>query len=325
MFFEGDRFGGRCVLGEGRCRPRWFFPAVAACVFGLCGCTNALSGDVAVLDRFAAFEVQGMPCTPTVVGEGGLLAEATSYRYRQFALALSEVRAPSGRVRYARLASDLELRDSLRVTREQLAQVDPTKWGTRDDKLAFWLNAYNALVLGAVLDAWLADPSFRVDARDFAIFDHEVHRVGGGVYSLGQIENGILRGDRFHPSLLYLDEDAFSHVLALHDDIWRGDEVDARIHFALNCASSSCPDLPAAPLDAASIGDTLERLTQEFLRDSMRGAGPEGISQIFQFYESDFAASGGVEAFIGRYRDLSEVDTNRFLGYDWSLNLADDD
>ncbi|MFZ9889968.1 MAG: hypothetical protein ACO3JL_20925, partial [Myxococcota bacterium] len=58
------------------------------------------------------------------------------------------------------------------------------------------------------------------------------------------------------------------------------------------------------------------------LHDDVRGAGPDGISQIFSFYFNDFEAVGGLDAFLGRYRSLDEIDTTRFLDYDWGLNRA---
>lgn len=299
-------------------------PVITLMLIGsvITGCANALTGDPAVLDRFAAFEVQGTPCTAPVVAGGDALGEASAFRFRQLGLLLDEVRAADGRVRYGRMSSDPELRDVLRVMRDQLARVDPGRIATRDARLAFWLNAYNALVLAAATEAWMADPAFRVDAQDFAFFQHEVHQIGGVMYSLNQIENGILRGDQYHPSVIYLAPDAMSDLLRIHGEIWGDAPVDPRIHFALNCASSSCPDLYDMPIGLEPLDEVLDRLTRQFLSDSSRGAGPGGISQIFQFYAGDFDAVGGVELFMSRYLDPSEVDINRYLGYDWSLNIS---
>lgn len=291
------------------------------------GCANFISGDEEALDRFAEFQVHGGQCrTPEPPAEGGVLEGVTRYRWRLFDVALEEVRAPSGRVRYTRLESDPELRETLRLTVEQIASVDPSKLASFEEKLAFWINAYNALVLDGAAAGWAQDPSFRVDTNDFAFFKEEVHVVGGKTYSLNQIENGVIRGDRYHPSLAFLTDEEIAPILALHDDLWEGRDLDPRVHFALNCASSSCPDLDAEPWRPEDLDARLDAVTEAFLLDAGRGAGPDGISQIFDFYLLDFDAQhvGGVDAFIARYRSLDDVDTARFLLYDWSLNVADE-
>lgn len=118
--------------------------------------------------------------------------------------------------------------------------------------------------------------------------------------------------------------EAWGRLEALHEDLWGGRELDARIHFAFNCASSSCPDLQATPYRASDLDARLEAVTEAFLLDEARGAGPDGISHIFDFYAIDFEPYGGAPGFIERYRSLDGVDTGRFLAYDGSLNLADD-
>ena len=303
----------------GRTCARWS-PWLAALLLCTVGCISVITGDNDTIDRFAEFERTGGMLSPSPTEDVDLSA-ATQFRWLVWQQELSELRAESGFVYYEQLKNDAELSVLLDHAVAQLAGLNPNRLASRHDRLAFWLNAYNLLTLHAASKAWRINPEFRVDDNEFSFFQQEVHRVGEGIYSLNQIENGILRGDRLHPSIFYLTDDAFASIQALHDDIWEGNPVDPRIHFVLNCASSSCPVLTESPLSGQGIEDAMESATRAFLSDADKGAGSEGISQIFDFYASDFENAGGIEAFIGKYRDLEAVDTGRFLPYDWSLNL----
>lgn len=284
------------------------------------GCVYAITGDADTVDRFAQYERTGGDCID-VPSESPELSSATQYRWLLWQLTLAELRAASGRVRYDKLRTDVELTAILARAVAQLPQLQPTSLATPAERLAFWINAYNLLVLHAASRAWQADPAFRVDQNDFAFFQQQVHRVAQHTFSLNQIENGVLRGDRLHPSIFYFTDEEYAPFQALHDEIWDGATLDPRIHFVLNCASTSCPALPAQPLLGTNLEEALESATAAFLSDENKGAGPEGMSQIFDFYAQDFEADGGIEGFIARYRDLREIDTGRFLPYDWSLNL----
>lgn len=290
------------------------------------GCGYVVSGDEDMIDEFAHFKARGGQCLPGSGGEDeggeGPLVGATTYRWLVYRGLLGEVVTPAGFVRYGRLNDDGELRDASRVTVRQVRDVDATQLEGSLEKLAFWVNAYNALTLDAAARAVAEDGAFRVDANNFAFFDQEVHVVGGEVLSLNQIENGIIRGDEYHPSVYGLGDEKKQLIAALHHDLWGGAAPDPRFHFVLNCASRSCPALLVEPLRGDTLEAVMESATQAFLDDEARGAGPDGISQIFSFYFADFEGAGGVDAFIARYRDLDDVNTARFLPYDWALNAA---
>jgi hypothetical protein len=301
----------------------------APVVVATSGCLFVASADDAELfDEFAAFKAQGGQCSAGPAPDVGdqPLADVTRYRWFAYAGLLSEVVSPTGNVRYPQLNDDIELLDASRTTVAHMAQVDPAALDGRDEKLAHWINVYNALVLDAAARAFAEDPLFSVDENSFGFFDQEVFNVGGRTWSLNQIENGVLRGDEFHPAIFPLDEEDKSILFELHDQLWAGGPVDPRFHFVINCASSSCPSLLSQPLRADSLDSVLDDATHAFLHDDGRGAGPDGISQIFNFYYADWEneAGTGVEDFIAQYRDLDEVDPFRFLPYDWSLNLATD-
>jgi hypothetical protein len=133
-------------------------------------------------------------------------------------------------------------------------------------------------------------------------FFREKRETAGRVLSLNDIEHGILR-ERFH---------------------------EPRIHFVVNCASVSCPALPARAMRGATLGRDLETATRAFLADPDRNrfpeTGPIEISKIFDWYADDFVrTSGTVAGFImAHWPDAAPpalADRRiRHLPYDWSLN-----
>ena len=187
-----------------------------------------------------------------------------------------------------------------------LARAEPTALARERDRLAFWINAYNLLAIKAVVDQY-PTASIR-DGGSFLrpIWKRRIGEVGGAEYSLDEIEHGILR-KRFR---------------------------EPRVHFAIVCASLSCPDLRAEPYGAAALEAQLDEQTARFLANPTKGleTGPDGrtarVSSIFRWFAADFSAGGGVAAFIrakagpdvvGYIRLLTDASL-AYLDYDWSLN-----
>jgi hypothetical protein len=298
--------------------------AVAFVLVATNACGFVVSGDEALADEFARFKAAGGRCTGTQTDTTGALANATAYNALVWGALLGEVVAPSGRVRYGQMKDDVEQQETIAIAKAQLADVDVTKLSSSAEKLAFWINAYNTLVLAGAAAGYAADPAFRVDAGGFAFFDRREHDVSGLLVSLNEIEHGVLRGTRLHGSTGALPDDEWAALSAFHTDAFGDEPFDARIHFVLNCASKSCPPLAPFQYRGSLLDDQLEAATSAYVHDETNGAGPAGISELFAFYQGDFDAEGGVAAFIGRYRSLSGVDVGRYIAYDWSLNLASD-
>lgn len=298
--------------------------ATSAAMLGS-GCLNVISGDNEWVDEFAAFKATGGRCTGNgePIDVDAELQNVTRYRWVAYGGLLGEVVSDRGRVYYDDLASDVELLDNARRTVAAAASVNPENLEGFGEKLAFWLNAYNALVLLAATTAYAEDAAFSVDTNGFAFFDRNEHVVGGRTYSLNVIEHGVLRGTPNHISTALLPADEQEAVFALHDNLWGDVPFEPRFHFALNCASSSCPELLDRPFRGETIDEDLNFVTDAFLHDDEKGAGPNGISSLFDFYFDDFEAVGGPEAFISQYRDVSEVNLFSYLPYDWSLNRED--
>lgn len=204
--------------------------------------------------------------------------------------------------------------------------VDPAKLESFEERFAFWINAYNALVLKGVLDIYEGDASYSVSDELFAFFSKRSFRAAGLVLSLDELEHVIVRGDREHSSAEALTADELSTMLALHDQLWDGRALDPRLHVAVNCASLGCPNLAPTAFRAADLEAQLAERTRSFLASPEKGAGPDGVSSLFNWFAKDFSEGDyeGPEDFIERWREggAEGVRVDRFLDYDWSLNIV---
>lgn len=170
-----------------------------------------------------------------------------------------------------------------------------------DEAKAFWINAYNVLAIKMVLDHYPVD-SIK-DARSFfsPVWDKKVFEIRGKPITLGDIEHTILRP-----------------------------MGDPRIHFAIVCASVSCPDLRTGIYTAEQLDVQLDEQTKKFLTNTKKGFQRDKdsirVSSIFKWYKEDFEVQGGVKEFLKKYvseADRAKIDDNttiNYLPYDWSLN-----
>ena len=186
----------------------------------------------------------------------------------------------------------------------QLAYVDSNALPSPEAKLAFWVNAYNACVVKGVLERYpLASVK---DVKGF--FDGARYQIGGQSLTLNQLEaKGRALGD------------------------WR-------IHFALVCASSSCPTLRAEAYVPERLESQLTEQVEQFLRDPIRGLRVDEakrmlwVSKIFKWYANDFIRQGTLTGetlllVLNRYLDaawLAQAQRRplalNFFEYDWTLN-----
>ena len=168
--------------------------------------------------------------------------------------------------------------------------------GGKSEQLAFYLNAYNAWILREALGKY---PTGSVKDLLFTFFTGTRIKVAGERMSFNRLEKDIIRA-KFH---------------------------EPRIHFALNCASRSCPPLDAEAFRADKLDSQLEKLTVAFVNsargvDYAAGRKSAALSAIFNWYKDDFRSVGGVLAFINRRRKPplpSDVKIT-YQDYDWSLN-----
>lgn len=258
------------------------------------------------VDRFDHVLLDGVLATAIVEGQDG------TYVY----------------VDYARLAASDE---ALLLLDQYLATVDivtAEQLADTGERLAYWINVYNASVIRGVLDAWDGDSSYSVSEEDFVFFQIPQWSAGGEIWSLDQIEHGIIRGDQGHDAYVSADATAQARMLELHENLWQGAPLDARIHVALNCAALSCPNLPSGTpfvYRPAVLEEQLDAASRSFCNNAIKGAGPDGISQLFSWFGQDFELRfGSATNFVATHRDggLDGVNVDRFIEYDWSLNAA---
>ncbi|PKM12450.1 MAG: DUF547 domain-containing protein [Gammaproteobacteria bacterium HGW-Gammaproteobacteria-3] len=187
---------------------------------------------------------------------------------------------------------------SLDKAYRELSAFKPEQLAGPEEKLAFYINAYNILALKMAADHW---PTKSIkDAGSFfsPVWDKPAGELGGKTVTLGEVEHKILRP-----------------------------MGEPRIHLAIVCASVSCPDLRSEPYTAAKLNAQLDDQAQKFLDNPGKGLKVEKdsikISKIFDWFEEDFEVYGGVRAFLTRYKtDLPEFKIKTQIPYDWAVNSS---
>lgn len=215
---------------------------------------------------------------------------------------------PDGVVRVDYGAFKARGQAALRTYIAQLEAVDVGALNSRE-QFAFWANLYNAKTLDIVLDhypvASIKDISLGggvVAALTGGPWKAKVVTIKGVALSLDDIEHGIMR------------------------PVFK----DPRVHYAVNCASIGCPNLPLAPFTGALLEEQLDAAARAFVNHP-RGVSVEGqdviVSSIYHWYKVDFRGTdAGLLAHLRRFaeppllaklKSASQVSDHR---YDWSLN-----
>ncbi|MGZ8227913.1 MAG: DUF547 domain-containing protein [Methylococcaceae bacterium] len=218
--------------------------------------------------------------------------------WSSYALALKNV--SSGTKNNVKLAlvdyQTLKENGKLEAAYQQLSSFPVKNLNSKEEKLAFYINAYNILALKTVIDHWPLDSIKDVGSLLSPVWGKPAGSIDGKMVSLDDIENKILRP-----------------------------MGEPRIHFAIVCASVSCPDLRNTPYTASKLNAQLNEQVQKFLTNADKGlrVGNESIqiSRIFDWFGKDFKPAGGIEAFIRRYRsNLPELPLKEDINYDWNVN-----
>ena len=237
----------------------------------------------------------GLPALTMVMVAGFLTARAGWQD--EYAGLLKKYVGPDG-VAYASWHASREDVAKLGEVVTAIGAVDPGGY-TREDKLAFYINAYNAWMLHLVL-AHYPIPS--------------VKDIGSVQFSVFKTARIIINGRK--RSLDYLEKDLLLKQLG-----------EPRVHFAVSCASKGCPPLASEPYEGGRIDEQLERYTRAFLNSAAGvqihpGTDSVSVTRLFDWYHADFEPSGGLLTFISRYRDtpLAANVSIHYLDYDWALN-----
>jgi hypothetical protein len=231
--------------------------------------------------------------------------------------ALGAAMDSAGRVDYAELAGSPGFATAVAAARA-LGGAQPAALTDRDDRLAFWLNVYNALVLHGIV-AFGVRHSVR---RVWNFFGRACYRIGEHVLSLDDIEHGLLRDNarRPLPPLRPFGATDPRRALAMRPP-------DPRYHCALTCGAASCP--PVGVYRAAAVQSQLDLATRGFVNQEVTlEDGRFTCSKIFKWYRADFEAAGGLRTFLLRYLDDGPVRAalaagagpcDAFRPYRWTL------
>lgn len=226
--------------------------------------------------------------------------DGTLFSHDLFDQVLQEHVDKEGQVDYTKLKANPE---KFEAYLDLLAVANPATL-SYNAQLAFWVNAYNALVIKGVVDHYPITSVRKVKLFN-GFFSRLKFQAAGKTYTLNQIEHGIIRTEF----------------------------VDPRVHFILVCASSSCPPLWNRAYTAETIEERLETATLNFIRNPEqvridRAERRVYLSKIFKWYKDDFKEGyEGVADFLADYllpedaEFLASTDVKfRYLDYDWTLN-----
>jgi hypothetical protein len=216
---------------------------------------------------------------------------------KAWGLVLSRFVDEKGRIDFAGMAKDpADLETYVAFLARVSPASDPQSFPTPQARLAFYINAYNALAMFDVLRSGQPPDLGAVKVR---FFYRNRFRLGGSSTSLYHLENEVIRP-----------------------------MGDPRVHAALNCMARGCPRLPREPFRADLLDAQLDAGAREFFNEERNvKLEPERatvrFSQILEFYASDFLKKApSLIAFADDYREQKiPADWKvEFLPYDWRLN-----
>jgi len=211
----------------------------------------------------------------------------------------------NGVVDYRAIKADKRFADYIAM----LQQVDPETIPA-NERLAFWINAYNAFTIKIVVDKYPLKSIMSKTAYAFgkSNFQKKLVTINGMQYSLNDIENNIIRP-----------------------------YGDPRIHFAINCAAISCPPLRAEAYEASRLSEQMDEQTRNFLNNPEKNSfdivkKQAKLSKVFDWFKEDFEKyTTSVTDFISRYLPPEQSQKLRTDGksfkiyhhdYNWDLNDA---
>jgi hypothetical protein len=222
-----------------------------------------------------------------------------------------------GHADYDRLAASAEFAAAVEAARV-LGGTRPAALTERGARLAFWINVYNALVVHGIVALGVR----RSVMRSWNFFGRARYRIGELLFSLDDIEHGLLRGNRRRklPPLRPFGPADPRLPLAVTPP-------DPRYHFAISCGAASCP--PVGVYRAAAVDAQLDLATRNFVNQEVAlGGGRLACSRLFKWYRDDFEAAGGLRAFLLRHLDdgparaalaAGATPCERFAPYRWTL------
>ena len=202
----------------------------------------------------------------------------------------------SGGVKYAEWKANAADMQAIQGVVDGIAKENVSALG-KQQQIAFYLNSYNAWILHEALGKY---PTSSVKDTFFSFFTSKRITVAGQQTSFKALEDNVIRK-----------------------------LGDPRVHFALNCASRSCPPLNRTAFSADKLDGQLETLAKGYVNSERAvkfnaATKAAELSKIFDWYKDDFKADGGALAFINKRRS-SQIPADAkitYQEYDWGLNEA---
>lgn len=184
----------------------------------------------------------------------------------------------------------------------QISENPPKKSWTEAQKLAYWINAYNAFTIKLIINNYPINsiqdlhPTIKIPGIS-TIWHKEFFKIGGVDENLNDIEHKVLRKEFDEP----------------------------RIHFAINCASVSCPNLRNEAYSSKKLELQLEDQAKKFVNDYSKNKLEKDrvqLSKLFSWFKKDFTKNTSLIAFLNKYakQKIDESADVDYLDYDWSLN-----
>jgi len=175
---------------------------------------------------------------------------------------------------------------------QSLGEKMPNNTWSKDEKIAYWINAYNAMTVDLIIRNYPLN-SIK-DIKD--PWKQRLWKLGSRWYNLDEIEHQILRKMN-----------------------------EPRIHFGIVCASFSCPKLINKAFTSTNLENQLTNATKDFLKDPERNdisSNSIKLSKIFKWFTKDFKTEGSLIDFLNKYSDIiiSKNAKKSFKDYNWSLN-----
>lgn len=202
---------------------------------------------------------------------------------------LSKHVSESGEVNYKSFKKDsVKLKDYI----SYLAKNTPSDSATKNEKLAYWINLYNVLTVDLIVRHYPIKSIKDIKNP----WKQRLWKTANISYNLDEIEHDILRKMN-----------------------------EPRIHFAIVCASISCPKLQNKAFKANTLDAQLTKATKAFLADNTKNEITKNqlkLSKIFKWFRKDFETNGTVIEFINQYTSttISKDAKINYKDYNWNLN-----
>jgi hypothetical protein len=218
------------------------------------------------------------------------LSKKEGYIHDLFDTLLQKYVSKNGNVNYKNLKNEhKDLLGYIEVLTKFYPKIDEL---SKSEKLAYWINAYNALTIDLILRHYPLQSIKDIKNP----WDQRLWKFGNKWLSLNDIEHQILRKIN-----------------------------EPRIHFAIVCASESCPKLLNKAFNADELEMQLTNATKAFLSDRSKNEISKNsikLSKIFKWFAKDFKADGSLIDFLNQYTEIEISDKAKksFKDYNWDLN-----